>query len=743
MADRTVVRKGPVVSLALTGLFLAASLGLGPDGAGSATAPKDKDKVVASTAKPAAVAPENQPYKIKAWLSLDPRARVDPRGRELLIAGWKTMVKRFVGPPWELEIDPGDGPLSTNALENVTPEMVIPQAKGFDKAWLIRVEPSADGLSFAAREFDSATAQIGLLCRRNATVLADGPRALLQVSLDVFAASATIGESADGGRKKLRVQGALVPAANPIGQVVSIGSVFRPSRIFYKPEGGVLRLDVIKSTYLQVESIENGVAICQVISALGNPLTDKVIGKAKMVGVGLKPASIPTRLRFTFFNENALNQPGVKVEERPASGYNVIARPAPNGSPREVGTTDREGRLVLDPGFAEGLVVLRLLAAGTEPLSEFPIMPGEMYEEKLLKGIDPRSKTVTCESEVFALRDEIIDMIAVRQRLLSRMKSRFAAENWDDLKLLIQEYKTLPSRDEIELRLTKLDEGLKAEAAKTPRLKVRTKTALSLLTDTHGLIDRYLGDTEFQELDDVYQRHVAEVAQTKAVGKSLPKMPTIGATGKAQGPPGTASGPTDFSPPGAGFSVVMPGNPQESTTKTADGSSEIKTYKVAVPGKGVFTASYWDYPVAIAAGDVDRVLNIERDRLVATIPGAKINRDGAATVGGLPGKEVEFEGPPGRTGDVPTSIARITLVNSRVFSIAVGGTKALVTAAPAAEFLNSFQSTVRGGQKPAQAASAAPAEPPAKAATEKTKKAAAPSPAARPKNPAGGGATPF
>jgi hypothetical protein len=400
---------------------------------------------------------------------------------------------------------------------------------------------------------------------------------------------------------------------------------------------------------------------------------------------------------------------------------------------------------VLEPGFADGLVVLRLMAAGTEPLTQFPVMPGEMVEEKLLNHIDPLSRTVTTESELFALRDEIVDMIAIRQRLINRMKSRFEAKNWTELKLILDEYKALPSKDDIDLRLTKLHENLKAEAAKTPKLKVLTKTASNLLSDTHGLVDRYLVDDDYLEHVDALQRHELQAQQEKGIAKALPKMPTIGAGGKQLGPPGVVGSPSEFSPPGGGFTVLMPGTPVESTAKTPDGTSEVRIYKIAVPGKGVFNAAYWDYPVAIAEGDVDRVLNLERDRLVATIPGAKINRDSPATVGGQPGKEIEFEGPPGRTGEVPTSIARITLVNSRVFSVSIGGTKALVTAPAAAEFLNSFASTGRGAKKPpavAEEKKPAPVAPAstaagAKSAIEKAKKAASSPPQG------GGNATPF
>ena len=49
----------------------------------------------------------------------------------------------------------------------------------------------------------------------------------------------------------------------------------------------------------------------------------------------------------------------------------------PDGQPRELGMTDRAGRIVLKPGFADGLVILRSLAGNVEPMVELPIMPGE------------------------------------------------------------------------------------------------------------------------------------------------------------------------------------------------------------------------------------------------------------------------------------------------------------------------------------------------------------------------------
>lgn len=731
------------MSLGLGAMLALAALGAGPDGTGASPPDASKAKVAPKPAVPAAVPIENRPYKIRAWLAVDPRARVDGRGRAALVAGWKVMASRFVGSPWDLEIAEGDGPLATNGLDDVTPEMVIPEAKGFDKAWLIRLEPDAGGLSLAGREFDAETARIGLLCRRPTTVLADAPRALLQLSLDIFAPSAEIAEAAGGGQK-IRVQGAMLPAADPIGQVVSVGSVFRPTRIFYKPDGGIQLVTPIKKTYLRVEALAGGVATCKIESALGNPFTTKVVGKAKMVAVGLKPASIPTRLRFLLTTLDTPAVPGTKPEPRPAAGYDLVAINLPNGTPRPVGTTDREGRIVLEPGFSDGLVSLRLMAAGIEPLIQFPVMPGEQVEENVIANVDPRPVTVTAESDLYSLRDEIVDLIAVRHRLEAKIKARAEADtpNWDDIRQLLDEFKALPPKAGVEGELTKLKESLAAEQQKNNRRKIRTVTAQKLIGDTEALIERYLDDETFLSYEDAWQRYKAQAATAKDATKALPKAPAFPSGGAA--PSANASGLLDFAPPGAGFRVGLPGAPTESNLRTPDGASEIKSYRLQDPTKGVFSVEYWDYPLALTPDEAPRVIDSERDRQGAAFPNGKIVAERAITLDGRAGKEVEWE-VPGAKGAAPTGyLCRIATVNSRIFCAGYGGPKAALTGKPASDFFASFRLTAKGGgaapnPAPAQAASGSAATPPASTTKPKTPKA--PSPASRPKNP--GGATPF
>ena len=104
---------------------------------------------------------------------------------------------------------------------------------------------------------------------------------------------------------------------------------------------GKVQILRIPFTYLQVESVEGPVARCAIISALRDPLTKRMARPNSLAALGLKPGDSPLKLRFV-----------TRPDQAPAAGYTLTARLVPDGQPRELGTTDRAGRIVLQPGFA-------------------------------------------------------------------------------------------------------------------------------------------------------------------------------------------------------------------------------------------------------------------------------------------------------------------------------------------------------------------------------------------------------
>ncbi len=465
--------------------------------------------VLGQAAKPKVEAIELKPYSIMASLGFDVKTRTDPRVRERLVTEWMAIVARFVGMPWRLQVEEGDGPQPGTRLENLDPKSLANAYSGYDKGWLIRVESATPGWLFTGREFDVATGRLGPICRRSAPYPADAARVLLELSLELFSPSATIGESSAGG-VNITVQGAALPAATELGQVVRVGMVFSPLRIFQKADGSVLRIDDIRWTYLSVKEIDGSVARCAIVSGLRDPFTKRVERKHLLVARGVRVSGAPTKLRFMI--------PGEKVA-LPAAGYVVWSKPWPEGSYRELGTTDREGRITLPPQFESGLCNLLLRQGAIEPMVELPMVPGDILEERVVNFL-AKPATVQLEAKLDALRDSVIDLVAIRGRLEARMKARADGSDWTGLEATLTEFSGLTPRSFFADAITKLKEDAAHEQAAT-KSAILTKTAQAQIADAESLVDRYLDDEVYRAYFDALTRAKAEAAKPAAVAKGM------------------------------------------------------------------------------------------------------------------------------------------------------------------------------------------------------------------------------
>jgi hypothetical protein len=458
---------------------------------------------------------DRKPYAIRAYVSFEPGARVDAARRTAILDEWLGLTRRFVGEPWAVEVVDGPDRLSAFPIEALKPDALKGLAGNADKVWTIRARPAGAGLTLEGRELDASTGWLGEVHRQEVSHPVDLSRGLLQLSLAIFAPSAEVGESKGGGVSFL-VQGGSLPAASPIGEVAPVGTIFRAIRLFQKPDGSTQEIREVPYSYFRVQKLDGPIARCEIIRGVGDPLTNRYARKNRLVALGIKPAAAPTRLRFL-----------LKGDRQPATGYRLVARTIPPGPrPIEAGTTDREGRIVLPPGFAGGLVSLRLIAGNDEPMLDVPIMPGETPDERTLV-FEPRPMTLTLETRLDALRDAIIDVVAVRSRLEGRMKARLDGEDWAGLDEAIAEFRKLTPRDQFQSRLDQIrEEGEQQEAQL--KTTVLTRNARAQLDDTKNLIERYLDDELFRSYEDAASRARAERAQPKAAkAKPAAKAATV------------------------------------------------------------------------------------------------------------------------------------------------------------------------------------------------------------------------
>jgi len=501
----------------------------------SAASARSDATTPASTAKPAPAEPiERRPYRISFHLQCDPSARIDLAGRADLLREWQVLERRFIGPPWAVTVEPPSSPLASLDFETLEAD-AFAGLSSFDKVWMVRISrpPSEMGLIFTGREYDTAARRLGALQQKVIHSLGDVPRALLEFTLDLFNPTAEITDE-EGGRALLKVQGAAITPASPIGAVVSKGTVFLPLRVSLRD--GKLQISRIPFTYLLTESVEGPVARCAIVTALRDPLTRRVTRANSLAALGLKPGTTPVRLRFV-----------TRADKAPAAGYTVTARRVPDGQPHELGTTDRSGRIVLRPGFANGLVIIRLLAGSVEPMVELPMMPGERTDEREIP-FDARPLTVALESQLDSLRDEVVDLVAIRARLEARMKARLDGEDWAELEATLKEFALLTPRDEFAQRLTKLKEDA-ADHQRKAKTAVLTRTAQAQISDLQSMIDRYLDDETYKAYADALERAKGELAALeKAKAKKAAARPVPVQTAAPKGAPAAKTAPAQPKP---------------------------------------------------------------------------------------------------------------------------------------------------------------------------------------------------
>lgn len=546
------VRPRPLVSLAAS-LIVVGLAGALPQEPAAKDAPKPKAPAPApkpAPAKPAAkkdapkVAPELQPYRIKVSLTFDEATRVNADLQAVYVADWMRQVDRFVGTPWKIELVQDDPLLAHTEIDRLTAASFQAAAKGtpeanVDKVWAIRVVPMGAAFEILGREYDHSTGFVGNTQRESVAFGSDIPRGLLRLALVMFAPTAEIGDSRNGG-VQLRVRGGALSAASPLGRVVDTGTTFRALRLFTDKAGRVIDIQPIRYSYFRVDKLEGALADCAIISGLRDPLTKRIARPHRLVALGIKPAGYPTRLKFVLDPNN-----------EPAAGYVLTARPLPQGSAREVGMTDREGRIVVPAGFTSGLVALRLLAGRAEPMVEMPIMPGDTAEELIVK-VEPKPQTLTLEAQLDALKDQIVDLVAVRGRLEKRMQARVDGEDWDGLDATLKEYYKLPKKVSFEAKIKTLREDAQAKEKQLKRA-VLTRNAMAQLDEAKALVDRYLDDELFNAFADALEQSKTQKAVAKkaadakalvqAKAKALATAPAGASAPAAAAPPSPAPAP--------------------------------------------------------------------------------------------------------------------------------------------------------------------------------------------------------
>lgn len=658
---RSLVKRGLVV----LGAMLAVSATSTGELRAQAPAPAT-DAADAGEVDRASIPFERRPYRIRTWLDIRGDVRLDEAGREVLVGDWLALVRRFVGAPWDLDVEAGPGPLRDATPAEIGPDDLATLVEGADKLWMIQVGSNGrGGYLVTGRSFDARTGLLGAVQRAEIPFPRDAARRLLQLGFDLFTPTAEI-RGEDGGAVRLAIQAGALTPHDPVGAVARQGSLFVPVRVFFKPDGTIRQSTPIGWSYLKVDELESSSATCSVVSSLRNPLSRRIMGRHELVAVGIKPAPVPTAFRF----ETQAPEP------RPAAGYTLTWRAGADTPTRVVGTTDRDGRIVLPAGLAGDLVTLRLLAGGVEPLVEFPVVPGETTDERVVR-VNPLSEAVAVEAKLDALRDVVVDQVAIRARLEALLSSRIEGGAWDDAQVLLDEFRRLPPGQTYVDQLESIQADARAQQQER-KVPVLTRTAQARVADTESLILRYLGNDALSGFEDALRAGMGGQAAASA-----------------------PRGWVEVAPPSGGYRVSMPGVPTEEVGQ-ADSGTPMRT--LTYEGSGGLSFAIAESEIidggAIATADPNSIQDALRrglDLYIASKLGATLKDERNVRVDDLRGSEVVLELPAGSPGIEKLGnhqrVRAYISGSGRNYLLMVQGSDRTIRAPEADQFFNSFRLT--------------------------------------------------
>ena len=438
---------------------------------------------------------ELTPYQVQVILATAPVPELTPRLQTDLGEGLVERVNAMIGAAWDVTVvaaPPALRRAMIDDLESVTVDS-LPEdsiiSEPFDKVFLLAVTPGPEGYHVTARELDVRTRVWSTPVTVAAWQLAKLRDAAFQAVHNAFAPLAQI-VSVEQKVVTLRVRAAGFPARDETIRGVQPGDLFRPV-IRHRERSGRLRgINALPWTFLTVEDVTPTGVTCQLYSGFRSPLSGRRRGGFEQLALGVSPPGRPTRLLL-----KSRTDPGQAL-----AGYDVYSHPPDEKTTDLVGRTDRQGAVIVPP--AEPPLRVLLVKNGGEFLARLPVVPG--VEPEMTADIPNDDQRLEAEGFINGLQEQLIDLVARRQVLLTQAQSRLDDKKLDEASDLLRKLRNLETREDFSLYLS--EEKKKVFSAD----KIIQAKIDSLFNKTQRLVTEFLDPTPIDQLANAL--HKAQTA---------------------------------------------------------------------------------------------------------------------------------------------------------------------------------------------------------------------------------------
>jgi hypothetical protein len=240
----------------------------------------------------------------------------------------------------------------------------------------------------------------------------------------------------------LQPRGSALPSGADAPPWAKPGDVFVPylRRTGRNGELAENGLTTVPWTYIEATEGADKSMKFHVTSGSRRPFGARRQARVEQLALAASPAETPTILTLH----------ARKNEKKPLIGYEVLAQTDPKTPPASIGFSDTAGQVRIPPGKTP--VETLQIKHGGQLLARLPVAPGAEREVKVpLPDDDAR---LAAEARLGAVREDLIDVVARRNILISRARQKIDKKDFAAAEALLRSLDDLPGRSQFELTLS-------------------------------------------------------------------------------------------------------------------------------------------------------------------------------------------------------------------------------------------------------------------------------------------------
>ncbi|HVT27955.1 MAG TPA: hypothetical protein VHE81_08070, partial [Lacipirellulaceae bacterium] len=367
-----------------------------------------------------------------------------------------------------------------------------------DKLLLATVHWEPASIQLTAREFDRYVQRWGTPIHRDSRQEAALPEQLFALLWQTFAPLAHVElDPKDPRLVTLQPRGAELPRSAGSAPWAKSGDVFLPI-LRRTTRGGQLEkkggIQVVPWTYLEATGTKGNAIAGRIESANRRPLVSRRPGRIEQVAIAVRADPAVTILQLHSRTD----------ADKPLVGYEAFLQKPGEKALVRIGITDTAGRIPIVPG--KDRIQFVVVKHGNQLLARVPIASGaEARVDVPLPDDDAR---LAVESHLAAVREDLIDVVARRNIIISRARVKIRQKDFASAQQLLQTLDEIPGRPQFDLALSTAQRTLRSN---DPQIQRRID---QLFTATQTLLTQYLDLRPINEIHDELRE-----AQAKAQSK--------------------------------------------------------------------------------------------------------------------------------------------------------------------------------------------------------------------------------